>query len=81
MVAYRFKYNRHHRDQTPRKGVKKSDNDTLRITLPTILERKTGTVIPHSPKMGGGGLNFPSIMSKKVVFLSRELESQIYSLL
>ena len=75
MVAYRFKYNRHHRDQTPRKGVKKSDHDTLRITLPTILERITGTVILHY------GLNFPSIMSKKVVFLSRELESQIYSLL
>ena len=30
---------------------------------------------------GGGVLNFPSIMSKIAAFLSRELESQIYSLL
>ena len=30
---------------------------------------------------GGGGLNFPSIISKIVAFLSRQLESQLYSLL
>ena len=29
----------------------------------------------------GGGLNFPSIISKIVAFLSRQLESQLYSLL